>query len=90
MQAINSFCRELGITRAESAVHLHKLDYHIRLDLDASSPRCLAVLRPLRVVLINLLEDHHTMYAAKVRYDQLVLTAGIFQPLAPWQPSCGV
>ena len=73
LQAINSFCRELGITRAESAVHLHKLDYHIRLDLDANSPRCLAVLRPLRVVLTNLPEDHHTIYDAKVRVPGLAI-----------------
>ncbi|GAB4821823.1 hypothetical protein N2152v2_008869 [Parachlorella kessleri] len=57
-QAINSFCREVGVTRSEGEVHLHKLEHHIRADLDATSPRQLAVLRPLRVVIINLPEDH--------------------------------
>lgn len=66
MQAINSFCRELGITRADSLVHLHKLDFHVRLGLDPISPRCLAVLHPLRLTLTNLAPDFHTTVAAKV------------------------
>ncbi|KAK9818383.1 hypothetical protein WJX72_011738 [[Myrmecia] bisecta] len=65
-EAINNFCREDGITRADSEVHLHKLDHHIRMDLDASSPRMLAVLRPLRVVITNLPEDHYQEVDAKV------------------------
>lgn len=56
--AINSFCREIGVTRSEGEVHQHKLDHHIRQDLDATSPRQLAVLRPLRVVITNLPEGH--------------------------------
>ena len=29
-QAINNFCREVGVTRSEGEVHLHKLEHHIR------------------------------------------------------------
>ncbi|KAK9794917.1 hypothetical protein WJX73_006674 [Symbiochloris irregularis] len=60
-EGINAFCRELGITRSDSIVHLHKLDFHVRAHLDAVSPRCLAVLHPLRLVLTNLAPDylHH-------------------------------
>lgn len=36
LQAINNFCREIGVTRSEGEVHLHKLDHHIRADLDAT------------------------------------------------------
>lgn len=57
LQGINSFCRELGITRSDSVVHLHKLDFHVRAHLDTASPRCLAVLHPLRLILSNLPED---------------------------------
>lgn len=67
LQAINNFCREIGITRAEGEVHLHKLDYHIRLDLDATAPRSLAVLRPLKVVITNLPDDHFEEVEAKVQ-----------------------
>lgn len=65
-QAINSFCREVGVTRSEGEVHLHKLEHHIRADLDATSPRQLAVLRPLRVVITNLPQDHREEVEAKV------------------------
>lgn len=57
--ALNAFCREIGITRNENLIPMHKLEHHIRADLDASSPRTLAVLRPLRVVITNLPEGHY-------------------------------
>lgn len=48
-------------------MHLHKLDFHVRAELDAASPRCLAVLHPLRLTLTNLAPSHHTYVSAKVR-----------------------
>ena len=65
-QAINSFIRDLGITRAEGGIHFHKLEHAVRADADANAPRCLAVLRPLRVVITNLAEDHYVEVDAKV------------------------
>ena len=65
-ESINMFCRELGITRSESEVHPHKLEYHIRTDLDATSERVLAVLRPLKVVIDNLPDGHIEQVDAKV------------------------
>ena len=56
----------MGITRSDSMVHLHKLDFHVRADLDAVSPRCLAVLHPLRLTLTNLAPDFHEHVPAKV------------------------
>lgn len=47
--AINTFCREGGITRSDNRMPLHRLEHFIRLDLDATSPRVMAVIRPLRV-----------------------------------------
>lgn len=66
MQAVNNFCRELGITRTDADIPLHKLDHHVRSDLEASSPRALAVLRPLLVVLTNLAPQHCAQVEAKV------------------------
>ena len=57
-RAINAFCREVGVTRSEGEVHAHKLEHHIRADLDETAPRRLAVLRPLRVRITNLPADH--------------------------------
>ena len=64
--SINLFCRELGITRADSEVHPHKLEYHVRSDLDATSERALAVLRPLKVVISNVPDDHMEYVTAQV------------------------
>ena len=72
LQAINQFCKELGITRSDADIHLHKLEHHVRADLEASSPRTLAVLRPLLVVLTNLPEDYHEVVKAKVSLWQAV------------------
>jgi hypothetical protein len=66
LQSINNFCLELGVTRSEGEVHLHKLDHHIRADLDAGSRRALGVLRPLRLVITNLPEGHFEEVEAKV------------------------
>lgn len=63
--AINAFCREIGITRNDNMVHMHKLEHHIRSELDVSAPRALAVLRPLRVVISNLPEHHYEEVEAK-------------------------
>ena len=66
LQSINNFCLELGVTRSEGEVHLHKLDHHIRADLDVGSRRTLGVLRPLRLVITNLPEEHFEEVEAKV------------------------
>ena len=47
-------------------MHQHKLDHHIRQDLDAGSPRRLGVLRPLRLVITNLPESHFEEVEGKV------------------------
>eukprot|EP00884_Botryococcus_braunii_P000839 jgi/Botrbrau1/10756/Bobra.180_2s0021.1 len=55
--AINNFCLEMGITRNETEIPLHKLEYHIRADAEAGAPRSLAVLNPLRLILTNFPAD---------------------------------
>ena len=60
-------CREIGVTRNETEIPLHKLDYHIRADLDAAAERVLAVLKPLMLVLTNLPKDYSHTVEAKVR-----------------------
>eukprot|EP00193_Tetraselmis_chui_P006197 CAMPEP_0177757330 /NCGR_PEP_ID=MMETSP0491_2-20121128/3583_1 /TAXON_ID=63592 /ORGANISM="Tetraselmis chuii, Strain PLY429" /LENGTH=780 /DNA_ID=CAMNT_0019272969 /DNA_START=69 /DNA_END=2411 /DNA_ORIENTATION=+ len=64
--AINAFCRECGITRSDNRVPLHRLEHFMRLELDASSPRVMAVIRPLKVVITNLPENHYEEVDASV------------------------
>ena len=52
--ALLSFCRDVGITRSDGGEVKHQLlDHHIRADVDPVSRRCLAVLRPLQLVITN-------------------------------------
>ena len=55
--AINAFVRAVGVSRNETMIPMSLLDFHIRDTLNASAPRAMSVLRPLRVVLTNLPED---------------------------------
>ncbi|MHB1168602.1 MAG: glutamine--tRNA ligase/YqeY domain fusion protein, partial [Longimicrobiales bacterium] len=52
-EAIRSFCDLVGVTKANSRVDIAKLEYAIRDDLNARSPRVMCVIDPLRVVITN-------------------------------------
>jgi glutaminyl-tRNA synthetase len=52
-ESIRNFCDRIGVAKAESTVDMALLEYCIREDLNKSAPRVMAVLRPLKVVLVN-------------------------------------
>lgn len=52
-EAIREFCDEIGVGKVKGVVALHKLEYHIRQDLNKRANRVMAVLNPLRVVIEN-------------------------------------
>ena len=52
-KAIRSFCDRVGVARSDSVVDVALLEHAIREDLNATSPRVMAVLRPLKVVIEN-------------------------------------
>ncbi|MBL7179831.1 MAG: glutamine--tRNA ligase/YqeY domain fusion protein [Desulfobacterales bacterium] len=56
-EAIRSFCERIGLARRDSVVDMALLEYSIREDLNKRAPRVMAVLRPLRVVIVNYPED---------------------------------
>lgn len=51
--SIREFCRRVGVTKADNLVEMGILESAIRDDLDATAPRAMVVLRPLKVVLDN-------------------------------------
>jgi glutaminyl-tRNA synthetase len=51
--AIRSFCEGVGVARRENVIQLARLEHSIREDLNLRTPRVMAVLRPLRVVIEN-------------------------------------
>ena len=51
--AIRDFCDAVGVGKVKGVVALHKLEYHIRQDLNKTAPRVMAVINPLKVVIDN-------------------------------------
>jgi glutaminyl-tRNA synthetase len=51
--AVRRFADLVGVARADSRVDVDKLDFAIREEMNATAPRLMAVLEPLRVVLTN-------------------------------------
>ncbi|MGE5614713.1 MAG: glutamine--tRNA ligase/YqeY domain fusion protein [Bacillota bacterium] len=51
--SIRDFCNRIGVAKTNSMVDYALLEHCIREDLNASAPRIMAVLRPLKVVLDN-------------------------------------
>src|SRR5205085_5675587 len=52
-EAIREFCRKIGISKTDSRVEVAFLEDFVREDLNRRSPRVMAVLNPLKVVLVN-------------------------------------
>ena len=55
--AIRKFCERIGLAKRDSMIDMALLEHGIREDLNRHSPRVMAVLRPLRVVIDNYPED---------------------------------
>jgi glutaminyl-tRNA synthetase len=51
--AIRAFCDEIGVAKRENMIDVGLLEYFVREDLNRHSPRAMAVLRPLKIVLEN-------------------------------------
>ncbi len=55
--AIRDFCQRIGVTKVDGSVEMGVLENSVREDLDKSSPRRMAVLNPLKVIITNYSED---------------------------------
>ena len=56
-EAIRNFCDAIGVAKRDAIVDVAQLEHAIRDDLNKRSPRVMAVLRPLRVVIENYPEN---------------------------------
>ena len=52
-QAIRNFCKRISVNKFNSTVDMALLEHCVREDLNKTSPRVMAVLRPLKVVIDN-------------------------------------
>lgn len=51
--AIRTFCEHIGVAKRDAVVEMQLLEHFIREDLNKRSPRVMAVLKPLKIVLDN-------------------------------------
>ncbi len=56
-EAIRNFCERIGVAKRDSIVDVALFEHCLREDLDRRTPRVMAVLHPLRVVIDNYPED---------------------------------
>ncbi|HET6545817.1 MAG TPA: glutamine--tRNA ligase/YqeY domain fusion protein [Rhodanobacteraceae bacterium] len=59
--AIRAFWERAGVTKQNSVIEYGVLEGCVREELDAGAPRRMAVLDPLKLVLVNLPADHEEM-----------------------------
>jgi glutaminyl-tRNA synthetase len=55
--SIRDFCERIGVTKQENRIELSLLENCVRENLDGTTPRAFAVLRPLKIVIENYPED---------------------------------
>jgi glutaminyl-tRNA synthetase len=65
-ESLQLFAERIGISKADNNIYMSVLEDCIREDLDAKAPRAMAVLRPLKVVLLNWPEDQEEELDAPV------------------------
>ncbi|HEY3052466.1 MAG TPA: glutamine--tRNA ligase/YqeY domain fusion protein [Thermoanaerobaculia bacterium] len=51
--SIRNFCDRVGVAKRENVIDVALLEFSVREDLNASAPRVMGVLRPLKVVIEN-------------------------------------
>jgi glutaminyl-tRNA synthetase len=56
-ESIRTFCDRIGVAKRDSVVSVAQLEHAVREDLNLRSPRVMAVLKPLKVVIENYPED---------------------------------
>jgi glutaminyl-tRNA synthetase len=55
--AIKNFCNLIGVAKSDSTVDIALLEHSIRKDLNMRASRVMAVLRPLKVIIVNYPEN---------------------------------
>lgn len=63
-EAIREFCEKVGVARRNSVVDMALLESTVRDDLNTTTPRVMAVLNPLKLVITNYPEDQEDVFEA--------------------------
>ncbi|MBU3179741.1 glutamine--tRNA ligase/YqeY domain fusion protein [Clostridium psychrophilum] len=68
-ESIRNFCREIGVAKVSSTVDGRLLEHFIREDLSLKTPRTMAILKPLKVVITNYPESQVEMLTIENNQD---------------------
>jgi glutaminyl-tRNA synthetase len=63
-EAIRAFCDRIGVSTRDGTVDVSLLEHALREDLNARSPRVMAVLAPLKVTIVNMAEGQIEVFDA--------------------------
>jgi glutaminyl-tRNA synthetase len=61
---LRKFCQNIGVTKNNSVVDVALLEHAIREDLNETTPRVMAVLNPIKVIIENYPEDQEEFFDA--------------------------
>src|SRR5678815_3521648 len=51
--SIRTFCEKIGVAKRDNLIDISLLDFCIREELNASAPRTMAVLNPVKLIITN-------------------------------------
>ena len=68
-EAIRNFCEKIGVTKNHGVIDVGHLEHAVRDVLNSNTPRMMAVLKPLKVVLTNFPEDGVEIFDAPLYPD---------------------
>ncbi|MDR2489674.1 MAG: glutamine--tRNA ligase/YqeY domain fusion protein [Desulfovibrio sp.] len=68
-EALRDFCSRIGVARADNTVEYGLLEFCVRERLNATAPRAMAVLNPLKVIVENYPEDQVEWFALPLMPD---------------------
>ncbi|MGI6449602.1 MAG: glutamine--tRNA ligase/YqeY domain fusion protein [Desulfitobacteriia bacterium] len=64
-EAIKDFCQRIGVAKANSVVDVALLEHCLRQDLNSRAPRVMAVLEPVKVIILNYPEGQEELLEAE-------------------------
>ena len=64
-ESIRNFCDRIGLAKRDSIADMALLEYCVREDLNKKAPRVMAVLHPLRLVILNYPENQTEYFQAQ-------------------------
>ncbi len=68
-EAIRNFCERIGVAKRDSTVDMALLEHCVRENLNENTPRVMAVLKPLRIVIDNYPQDQVELLEAPFHPD---------------------